>query len=124
MRNSQRKAERLLRYLNFLARKNGLVNALLRIKVNSGHMGKPEFAFKEIAMDRFCPCPKFEDTVRDRVERLLKLKHGFGEVLVLFKKSKLEAIVLSLRYLRHEWLQLSWQFDDRDDNGPRRGRRA
>jgi hypothetical protein len=115
--NPRRKAERLFRYLSFVAYKTGLVNAQLKFIVHQGKFGRPILTLKDWKVNGpACTCPNLKEIITQRLNELVQLRHGYGELLVFFRHLKLDAIIVSSRFLPGESDQFGDQLDPDADS--------
>lgn len=99
-----RMAKRLFRYLSFIAYKTNLVNAQLRFKVHEGKIGPPVLTLIDWNVaGPACTCPNLKEIITRRINELIRLRHGFGELFVYFGKLKLDAVVACPRYFPNEF---------------------
>ncbi len=115
-------AKRAFRYLSFVAYKTNLVNAQLRFKVHEGKIGPPVLTLVDWNVSGpGCTCPNLREIITRRINSLIRLRHGFGDLVVCFGKLKLDAITFSPRYFADEFeefgdlLDPDWNPDDDDE---------
>lgn len=99
--DSTHMAERSVGYLDEFAVTHSVRHAEFRFKVHQGNIGPPVRTHYKCDDVPLLTCSSLLEMQR-KMNELVRLKHGFGELTVWFGNKKLKAIVVASRFLRDE----------------------